>query len=283
MAIFAARFVGILANRVYASPAFHAANPMENLLTDPWFYAVAIPAVILVGLAKGGLGGALAMFGVPLMALVMPPVQAAAIMLPILVVMDMVSLWAWRGIYDRTSLKIMLPGGLLGIAIGWYLAAIVTASAVKLIVGTIALAFALRYLYTVLTAAPAAAAHNRAKGTFWATIAGFTSFVAHAGGPPYQVYTLPLRQDPKVYTGTSVIFFSIMNAVKLVPYFALGEFDTTNLSASAVLIPLAPVATYIGARIVKRIDIKVFYPLMYSLMGLVAMKLIWDGVHEIWM
>ena len=256
---------------------------MENLLSDPWFYAVAVPAVLLVGLAKGGLGGALGVFGVPLMALVIPPVQAAAIMLPILIIMDMVSLWAWRGVYDKTSLKIMLPGGLLGIAIGWFLAAVVTSSMVKLIVGVVALAFAARFFYTLLTTQPAAKSHNPVKGVFWGIVSGFTSFVSHAGGPPYQVYTLPLRQDPKLYTGTSVIFFAIINAVKLIPYFALGQFDTANLSASAVLIPLAPIATYAGARIVRRIDISVFYPLMYSAMALVAMKLIWDGVHELWM
>lgn len=255
---------------------------MENLLSDPWFYAVAVPAVILVGFAKGGLGGALALFGVPLMALVIPPVQAAAIMLPILIVMDIVGLWAWRGIYDKTSLKIMLPGGLLGIAIGWFLAAFVTSSMVKLIVGVVALAFAARYFYTQITSQPAAKSHNPVKGIFWGTVSGFTSFVSHAGGPPYQVYTLPLRQDPKVYTGTSVIFFAIMNAVKLAPYFALGQFDTANLSASAVLMPLAPVATYAGARVVRRININVFYPLMYALMSIVAVKLVWDGVSEIW-
>lgn len=255
---------------------------MESLLADPWFYAAAIPAVILVGLAKGGLGGALALFGVPIMALVMPPVQAAAILLPILVVMDVVSLWAWRGIYDKTTLAIMLPGGIIGIAIGWLLAAVVTSAMVKLIVGLAALLFAVRYFYTRLTSVPPARPHNKVAGTFWGMIAGFTSFVSHAGGPPYQAYTLPLRFDPRVYTGTSVIFFSIVNAVKLVPYFALGQFDTTNLGASAALMPLAPIATYAGARIVKRIDIAVFYPLMYAVMGIVAVKLIWDGVWEVW-
>ncbi len=82
---------------------------MNDLLADPSFYAAAIPAVILVGLSKGGLGGAVGFVGVPLMALVMSPVQAAAILLPILVLMDVVSLWSWRGFYDRLMLKTMLP------------------------------------------------------------------------------------------------------------------------------------------------------------------------------
>src|SRR3990170_6569113 len=100
---------------------------MSGLLLDPWFYAAAIPAVILVGLSKGGFGGAMGFIGVPLMALAISPVQAAAILLPILVLMDMVSLWTWRGVYDRATLAIMLPGSLIGIGIGWLTAAMVTA------------------------------------------------------------------------------------------------------------------------------------------------------------
>jgi len=112
----------------------------------------------------------------------------------------------------------------------------------------------------------------------WGALAGFTSFVSHAGGPPYQIYTLPLRQDPKTYTGTSVRFFAIINAIKLVPYFALGQFDATNLSTSLVLAPLAPVATLAGAYIVKRMKPDIFYPFMYAMVLLAALKLIWDGL-----
>ena len=169
-----------------------------NLITDPAFYAAAIPAVFFVGLSKGGFGGAMALLGVPMMSLVISPVQAAAIMLPILIVMDMASLWIWRGRFDRRTLWIMVPGGALGILIGWATAAWIEIPAVRLIVGGIAIIFALDYLRGRLAlTAGAPASHNRLKGTFWGTIAGFTSFVTHAGGPPYQFYTLPLNQDPK--------------------------------------------------------------------------------------
>ncbi|WEX09988.1 sulfite exporter TauE/SafE family protein [Chelativorans sp. AA-79] len=255
---------------------------MAPILTDPIFYLAAIPAVILVGLSKGGLGGAMALIGVPLMALVVSPVQAAAILLPILIVMDMVSLWAWRGFHDRRVLAIMLPGAMLGIGIGWLTAAVVTADHVRLIVGIVTLLFFLRWVADKLRKSEQAAGHSPAKGLFWGTVSGFTSFVAHAGGPPYQVYALPLKQDPKLYTGTSVIFFAIVNAAKLVPYFALGQFDATNLTASLMLVPVAPLATLAGAWVVRRMRPEIFYPLMYAMIFVVSLKLIYDGVAGLW-
>lgn len=251
---------------------------MTELLADPYFYAAAVPAVALVGLSKGGLGGATALIGVPLMALVLPPVQAAAVMLPILVVMDIFALWSWRGYRDMATLKHLLPGGMLGIAIGWLTAAIVTAAMIKLIVGVIALAFALKWFADRHRGVWSSKPHSYARGSFWGTCAGFTSFVAHAGGPPYQIYALPLDHDPKVYTGTSTWFFAVVNAVKLLPYFALGQFDATNLAASAVLMPIAPVAILAGVMIVKRMDREVFYPFMYAMVLIVGAKLSWDGM-----
>ncbi len=250
---------------------------MTELLSDPFFYAAAVPAVALVGLSKGGLGGATALIGVPLMALVLPPVQAAAVMLPILVVMDMFALWSWRGFRDIETLKHLLPGGMIGIGIGWLTAAIVTAAMIKLIVGVIALIFALRWYLQRARGRQKAQSHSMVRGTFWGTGAGFTSFVAHAGGPPYQIYALPLDHDPKIYTGTSTIFFAIVNAVKVVPYFALGQFSATNLAASAVLLPIAPIAIFAGVMIVKRMDREMFYPFMYAMVLIVGTKLTWDG------
>ncbi len=252
--------------------------PLDPILLDPIFYAFAVPAVILVGLSKGGLGGAAALMGVPIMALVIPPVQAAAILLPILIVMDLVSLWTWRHWRDWKTLKLMLPGAMLGIAIGWATAAVVTADAVRLIVGVVAVAFVLRWLQQRIARSDGIAPHSPVRGGFWGTVSGFTSFVAHAGGPPFQVYAMRLGLDPRLYTGTSVVFFAIVNAVKLVPYFALGQFDATNLAASAVLTPFAPLATLAGAYLVKRMKPEIFYPFMYGMVLLVGLKLVWDGI-----
>ncbi len=256
------------------------------MMTDPYFYAAAIPAVIMVGLSKGGFGGAMALLGVPLMALAISPVQAAAILLPILIVMDIVSLWSWRSHKDKRTLFIMVPGALIGIGIGWATAAWVTDPMIRLIVGAVALWFVWRYTVQKLAEArggdrQAARGHRPVQGVLWGALAGFTSFVSHAGGPPYQIYTLPLRQDPRTYTGTSVRFFAIINALKLVPYFALGQFDTTNLSTSLVLAPLALVATLAGAFIVRRMKPDVFYPFMYVMVFLASLKLIWDGAAHL--
>jgi uncharacterized membrane protein YfcA len=248
-----------------------------SLITDPGFYAVALPAVIFVGMAKGGFGGAMALLGVPLMALVMPPFQAAAIMLPILIVMDMVSLWAWRGRHDLVTLKLMLPAAMIGIGIGWWIARSVTPDMVRLMVGVLALLFVARYIQSRLARRVEPRGHNAILGAVFGGLAGFTSFLVHAGGPPYQVYTLPLKQDPKIFTGTSVIFFAVVNAVKLIPYFALGQFDASNLSASVVMLPVAVVSTLAGAWIVTKLKPEIFYPLMYAMMAIVGVKLVWDG------
>lgn len=253
------------------------------MITDPFFYVVAIPALFIVGLSKGGFGGAMAIMGVPLMTLAVPPFQAAAIMLPILILMDMFSLWTWRHHSDRKTLIIILPGALLGIAIGWLTATWVSEGLIRLLVGFVALSFSLQYFWRRfheyrLSKQTPPRAHNRLYGAFCGLLSGFTSFISHAGGPPYQLYALPLRHDPKVYTGTSVRFFTAINALKVIPYFLLGEFDATNLKTALVLSPIAPLATLAGALIVRRLKPEVFYPLMYAMVLLTSFKLIYDGL-----
>jgi len=235
--------------------------------------------VTLVGLSKGGLGGAFAMIGVPLMTLVIPPFQAVAILLPILIFMDWVSLWKWWGGWNLSVLKVMLPGAVAGIAIGWLSATVTSDSFVRLMVGMVALGFVLQTVARHWRRAdPGVATQNRVKAAFWGTVAGFTSFVSHAGGPPFQIYALALRLPPQTYVSTSVAFFAVVNAVKVAPYAALGQFARENLIASAVMFPLAVAATLSGAAIVKRIKAEVFYPFAYSMLFLVALKLIYDGV-----
>jgi len=246
--------------------------------TDPAALLAGLAAVVLVGLSKGGLGGAFALLGVPVLALVMPPVQAAAVLLPLLLAMDAVGLWTWRGRFDRATLIAMLPAAVVGIAVGGLTAAVTSESAVRLIVGLVALAFALRSLLPRSTEA-AARPPSRWSAWFWGGLAGFTSFVAHAGGPPYQVHTLPLRLDPKVYTGTSVVFFAVVNVVKVVPYAALGQFDARTLLSALVLVVPAALAVLAGAALVRRMRPAVFYPFMIAMVGLVGVRLVVDGVR----
>jgi uncharacterized membrane protein YfcA len=245
------------------------------------FYLIAIPAVILVGLSKGGLGGALALIGVPLMSLVIPPVQAAAIFLPILIVMDLVALWAWRHHNHRETLIKLIPGAMIGLAIGWATASIISTDALKLVLGTVTILFVAKYAFDLYRAkrgiAIKPAPQNATKATFWGTLSGYASFVAHAGGPPFSIYALPLQLAPKTYTGMSTRYFAILNAVKVIPYFALGALDTTNLTASATLLPVAMVATMLGAKVIRYIRTDIFYPIMYGMTLLAALKLVWDA------
>ncbi|MCL6706607.1 sulfite exporter TauE/SafE family protein [Pseudomonas sp. R2.Fl] len=246
------------------------------------FFLVAVPAVAVVGLSKGGLGGAFALIGVPLMAMVVPPMQAAAIFLPILLVMDAVALWAWRKYNDRKTLLILLPGALIGIGLGWATSSYVSANIMRIVLGLITVLFVLRFVVESymtskgVTVAPRP--HNGVLATFWGTLSGYSSFVAHAGGPPFQVYTLPLKLDPKTYTGASVRFFALVNLIKVVPYFALGELDTANLTLSAFLLPVALVSTLAGARLVRMMKPRIFYPFMYAMALIAGLKLLWDGI-----
>lgn len=248
------------------------------MITDPWFYAAAIPAMIVLGLAKGGFGG-IGPFVVPILSLVISPVQAAGITLPILVLSDLVALASYWREYDRRTLWILLPGCMVGMAIAWAAAAWVSEDAIRLIIGVVSVVFVLNYWLRRGPREPRQ--QNRALGTFWGVLAGFTSFVSHAGGPPYQVYVAPLRLEPRLFAGTSVLLFAILNAVKLVPYFMLGQFDAANLETSAILLPFALPATFVGVWLVKRIDIALFYRIIYAMLFLLGAYLIVEAMVNI--
>ncbi|SED23188.1 sulfite exporter TauE/SafE family protein [Rhodobacter sp. 24-YEA-8] len=248
------------------------------ILETPAALIATLVAVILVGLSKGGLGG-MSLLGVPVMAMVMSPVTAAAILLPVLVVMDMVSVANWRKWVDWRLIALFMPGALAGIGIGWFTAEMVSDAVVRLIVGLVSAAFVLRVLGQHLMQREVQPRGQRpVQAQFWAGIAGYTSFVAHAGAPPLQIYMMPLKLDPKLYTGTLVMFFAITNALKLIPYLALGQFGAENLMASALLLPLAVVSTWVGAWSVRRMRADIFYLLTYVSVALVAVKLIRDGL-----
>lgn len=253
------------------------------MLEDPNFYWAAIPAVLLVGLSKGGMGEAFTLMGVPILAMVVEPRVATALMLPILLVMDCVSLWIWRKHNDRRTLIELLPAGLIGVALGWITFAWVPSHVMRLIIGVIAVAFSARFFFNLLVKRPEQPPrpHSLVRGTFWGTLAGYGSFVAHSGGALWQIYTLPLKLDPKAYTGATVRFFAIMNAVKLLPYWQLHLIDLSNLKVSATLFPFAPIATIAGAMMVKRMKVSTFYPFMYAMAGLAGLKLAYDGIKPV--
>jgi uncharacterized membrane protein YfcA len=247
------------------------------MLTDPWFYAAAVPALLIVGISKGGFGGGLGVIGVPMLALVISPTQAAAILLPVLCLMDLIGLYSYRGAFDRGLMKILAPGAVAGLALGAVTFAITSDEAVKLIVGVIAVGFTVWQWVVRARVAELRSRPSVAKGTFWSTVSGYTSFIAHAGGPPLSVYMLPLRLDKTAFVGTTVVYFALVNYVKLIPYALLGQFDATNLVTSAVLAPLAPAGVLLGVVLHRKLDEKVLYAAVYAALLITGVKLLWDG------
>jgi uncharacterized protein len=251
-----------------------------KLITDWSFYAVAIPAILIAGISKGGFGAGLGVVTVPLMALAISPVQAAAIMLPLLCVMDWVGVWAYRGVWDKANLKIVLPAGIVGIAIGALSFGLLNDNWIRVLLGVIAIAFVLN-AWLRKNAAKPSTGPSLSHGSFWGAMSGYTSFVAHAGGPPLGIYLLPQQMEKRLFVGTTVIFFTIINSVKLIPYFWLGLFDARNLSTSLILAPLAPIGILLGVWLVKRVNPKVFYTLCYCFLLITGCKLLYDGVNRL--
>jgi uncharacterized protein len=245
--------------------------------TDPWFYAVAIPAVLLMGLSKSGFLIGFGSLATPLLALVVTVPQAAAIMLPLLLVMDITGvqqLWRQR---DRDLLRLLLPAGLIGTVIGTLLFGVFSSKAVAAVVGALTLLFlAQRLLFPSRRDAPPP---PKAVGFVLGIAAGFTSFVAHAGSPPLTAYVLPLRLDPIRFTATMAVLFGAINLSKWIPYAWLGLLDMRNLVTSLVLMPLAPLGVWCGVWLTKRIASTWFYRVAYGGMAATGIKLLWDGLR----
>ena len=247
------------------------------MLADPAFWAVAVPAVLLAGFSKAS-GNGLGMLSVPLMALAMSPAVAAAVMLPLLIAMDALGLWAWRGRADADTLRSVLPGAMLGILIGALAFSVLDVRWVKGLLGAEAVAFALHRIVArhAIAAAPPRPA-SRLAGGFWCAVSGFTSTLAHAGSPPLMQYLLPLKLEKERLVATTVIFFTVVNAVKLVPYGAIGLFDLSGLTASLALAPFVPLGYWAGIRLVKVLPETIFYRLLVGSLLVIGIRLLYDA------
>ncbi len=246
-------------------------------MSDPFFWLVAVSAVLIVGLAKSGLVGGLGVAGVPLLTLVMDPREATGVMLPLLLIMDGFAVYSYRRDMDLKNLSILLPGAVTGIGVGWATSAVVSEHMVLLLIGIISVLFildaALPLRKRIVGKPP-----SKPWGVFWGGVAGFTSFVSHAGGPPFQVYVLPQRLQPAVLAATTAWFFATVNLTKLIPYYFLGQLSLSNLEIAATLAPVAVGGVLLGIFLVRRISIAFFYKLAYVLVFLLGLKLIYDGV-----
>ncbi|UOM36575.1 sulfite exporter TauE/SafE family protein [Acuticoccus sp. I52.16.1] len=242
---------------------------------DPTLVAAAFIAASFIGLAKGGLHIA-SMFAVPTLSLVMPPITAAATLLPVLMASDVVGLLSYRRTVERRLVILLLPAALGGVALGWATAAMVSTGAVMVVIGLTGVVYCLARWFAVQSTG--ARRPSSLAGVFWGALSGFTSFVSHAGGAPWQIYMSPQRLDPPTFAGTTVVIFSIVNAVKVAPYVALGGFQTQTLRLSLALIPVALAAAFAGIWLTRTVPEAVFYRILDAALFLVSLKLILDGV-----
>lgn len=250
----------------------------ENpLFTSLPLYAAAIPAVLLAGISKGGFGGGVVFLCVPLISLVLPPAQAAAIMLPVLFLMDVITAVIYRRSWHRRDALYLSAGSVVGVAVGWFGFAVLSEDQTRLIVGLIALGFTLDH-WLKIGPRKTLPEPDALRGGFWGAVGGFTSFFAHAGSPPVSVYLLPRGLEKQMFVGTFVVFFLLVNALKLPAYWQLGQFTQENLILAAILAPAAPVGIWIGLWCQKRLSDRYFYGVCYVFLFATGLKLVWDGV-----
>ena len=241
------------------------------------FFISVVPAIILYGIAKSGLGGSISLISVPLMTVVMPLNQALAVILPILIFSDIVAVYRFRREFDFSTLKLIVPFAALGIIIGSFTFKYFSEDLLKLIVGIMGFLFAGHYfLFKKEKKTPAK--KNFLKGAIFSSIAGFSSFCVHAGGTPTSIYLLPLRLKKEIYVGTRIIFFTFVNLIKLPLYIYLSMMNLDTLYQSIFLLPLAITGIYIGYKILKIIDENLFYNIIHALILVTSTKLIIDFV-----
>ncbi len=250
------------------------------------FYFATVVALMLTGIGKGGFGTGAGGIAVPLMSMFVSPAEAAGIVLPILCAMDLFGLHAYRGTWSAKHLRALVPGALVGIALGALVFGTLPVNALRALLGIIAVAFALNRWFRVTERIATMLSARQRKpgavaGTIWGGLSGFTSTLAHAGGPPFAIYILPQRLDKTLMVGTSVVFFLIVNYVKLVPYYFLGQLNPGNLVASLVFSPLAPIGIWLGVWLHRRVSERAFYQVSYTLLMISGVKLLWDamGLH----
>jgi uncharacterized membrane protein YfcA len=233
-------------------------------------------AALLIGMSKGGLP-LVGMMSVPVLSLVMSPVKAAVLLLPLFVISDAVGVWLYRKQYSLVNLKILVPAGVVGVMVGWFTAAMISELTIKFLIGLVGVSFCLQtWFKRGQVDAPQDA--SVPKGVFWGGLAGFTSFIAHAGGPPFQIFMLPQKLPKAEFAGTATILFAIINLAKIGPYQNLSPYSEADVWKIAVLVPFALMGTFLGAYLTKRIADAWFFKLVQSGLFLLSLKLIWDAL-----
>jgi len=238
-------------------------------------YLFAAIGVFFFGIAKGGFAGPISMLAIPLMSLVMSPLKAAGILLPLLVLMDIIAIFIFWKKWDVKILKIIIPASIIGIIFGTFTFQYTTENQIRLIVGIITILFV---IISVVQKNNLLLRPTKIKGYFWAGTSGYTSFLIHAGAPPMNFYMLPLKLDKITYIGTATYAYFIINLVKLIPYYYLNLLAPSNLRISFYLIPIAIISVGIGYYLQKIISEKIFFNIIYILLFVSGLKLIYDAI-----
>ena len=239
------------------------------------FFFTVVPAIILFGIAKSGLGGSIALISIPLMTISMPLTTALGIILPILIFSDFIATYKYRKEFDLETLKLIVPFAAIGIIIGSFTFSYFSEELLKFIIGLMGFLFAGHYFFFKKNK-EAKSEKNLLKGGICSTVAGFTSFSVHAGGTPTSIYLLPLRMKKEIYVGTRIIFFTFVNLIKLPLYINLSMMNLETFKQSLILFPVALIGILIGYQLLKIIEEKLFYNILYVLIFVTSSKLIFD-------
>ncbi len=250
---------------------------MLELIQDPIFLATAALAVMIVAIGKGGFAGGPVLIGVPLMSLAIDPLRAAAILLPILLLMDAFAVRAWWKRWNVAQLRVLLPGAVLGTLLGWLTFRYLSADGLRVLVGLLAAVFSLHW-FAFRNPGKQSARPRSWQGVFWGSAAAFTSFAVHAGSPPLQVYLLRQRPSKSSFQATTVAFFFVVNWLKLGPYALLGQLDFSNLSVSLALAPLAPIGVILGTWLHNKVNENAFFTFTYAVLLVIGLRLIYVGL-----
>ncbi|NRB17660.1 MAG: sulfite exporter TauE/SafE family protein [Rhodobacteraceae bacterium] len=244
-----------------------------------YFFVFAIPAVIFAGISKGGFGSGAAFASSSFLAIILEPGFALALMLPLLMLVDLASLKPYWGRWNLRDSMLLLIGGLPGVMLGTLLYRAVNADAMRVMIGMISVGFVVWQMSTNLRKNLS----DRPPMPEWAgalagLVAGFTSFVSHAGGPPAAVYMLGRRMSKTEYQASTVLVFGVLNSAKLIPYGFLGLFTLETLKLDLILAPFALIGAWIGVNLHHKMPEKAFFALTYVLLTCTGVKLIWDGL-----
>ncbi|MEM9438789.1 MAG: sulfite exporter TauE/SafE family protein [Pseudomonadota bacterium] len=246
---------------------------------DATFFAFAIPAVIFAGVSKGGFGSGASFASAAILALILPPQLALGLMLPLLMLIDVSALRPYWGKWSFADCRRVLIGSLPGVALGAAVFSYADPDVIRFLIGLVALLFVAWQVAKSRGLVPTPEARlGAAAGVTTGAVAGFTSFVSHAGGPPVAVYLLSQKLDKLTYQASTVLIFWVINIFKFVPYAALGAFTGDTWLGVLMLAPVAIFGTWLGVKAHRIVPERAFFAITYVLLILTGTRLIWVAV-----